>query len=380
MENQSCLVVGRPGVGKSTYIENAVFDAIEERGRAIFVIDPHGETVMRIADALPRRLIKHTAIIDPSERGYAVGFNPLRVPVPLQMSGYQSIWEDSWGPQLNYLLKYALLALYEHPTATLADVVPLFTDPIRRAGILEHVRNPNTLRFWTRTFPREYAKSRKEPYLSVINKIDAIASDDNLPRILCQKHPKLDLREVLANKGIVLVNLAHDITGDDGTAILGSIFTSSLRAAVLEINGPLIKAHKAPHKAALFADEFSMYGMSPYAKILTQLRKYGLNRVVIGTQYVAQIPPPLRTAILATVAHKVIFNVEPEDAELLARSYDRSTPGASQFNITNITELAPFEAYISGVKENMPQFAPLYGTGKLEDVLERSRRRFARKI
>ena len=115
MENLSALIAGKPGQGKSTAIENAVFDEIEKRDRTIFVIDPHGETTHRIADCIPRRLIKKTVYIDPAEE-HVVGFNPLTTTVEHQIANYKAIWknsiEDSWGPQLEYLLRFALLVLY----------------------------------------------------------------------------------------------------------------------------------------------------------------------------------------------------------------------------------------------------------------------------
>lgn len=246
--------------------------------------------------------------------------------------------------------------------------------------MLEKVRSHNTLHFWRTTFPREYEKSRKEPYLPIINKIDTITTDANVRRILCQRHPKLDLKDAILNKRIVLVNLATAVTGDEGTAIIGALFTTALRAAVLEVNGPLVKAQKPPHKLALFADEFPLYGTSIYAKILAQLRKYGMNQVVIATQFLAQIPPELRAAILGTVSKTVAFNVTLDNAEIIAGSFNRATPGSSAFDPTNITQLAPFEAYENGVKARMPPFTAPYGTGKLQDVQEYSRRRFARPL
>src|SRR5262245_53668976 len=100
MENLNCFVAGIPGSGKSTFFENAIFDEIEKRERAIFVIDPHAEMTNRIADAIPRSYIKRTGLIDPADPDFAVGFNPLTLPVHILVDAFHSIWSESWGPQL----------------------------------------------------------------------------------------------------------------------------------------------------------------------------------------------------------------------------------------------------------------------------------------
>ena len=180
MENSHTYVVGKSGMGKSTFLENAIFDEIEN-DRAVFFIDPHGESAQRIADALPRSLIHRSVYIDLSDYHY-VGFNPLVNPLHVH-TGLKSLWIDNWGPQSDYLLKYALLAVAEYG-GTLADIIPMFTDAIHRNKVLATVRTTTVLKFWTKTF-REYERSKKEPYLPLINKIDAI-NTSVIRHVLCQ--------------------------------------------------------------------------------------------------------------------------------------------------------------------------------------------------
>jgi hypothetical protein len=375
MDNLNTLVAGKPGMGKSTFIENDLFDEIAKGDRAIFLIDPHGEMVARIADTLPRRLIKRTVIIDPSHEA-PVGFDPLRIPVEDIIAACKSIWADSWGPQLNYLLKYALMLLAENPGTTLDDLIRIYFDKYYRATLLERVKNPKTRRFWTETYRERFEQSRKEPDLPVINKIDTIATSA-IARVLCQKSPKFDFRDALREKHVVLINLNNPHVGDEATAILGAFCTAAIRHAVLELNTPLILAGKQPHLAALYADEFPMYGTSLYAKMLAQMRKFGLNKIVLAAQYVAQLDETLRPAILSTTTRKVIFNLEHDDAKALSSAYNRPN---QLFNPAAITELEPYQALVNGSQTAMPPFVPPYGTGKFNDVLERSRRAFGRRF
>lgn len=375
MDNLNCFVAGIPGSGKSTFFENEIFADIQKRERAVFVIDPHGEMTRRIADSLPRSAIKRTVVIDAADDDYAVGFDPLRLPVHILIDALRSIWEDSWGPQLEYLLKMALKALSEYPGATLRDLIPLYSDRAHQAKVLEHITNPDVRHFWKHTFPREFAQSRKEPTLPVINKIDTIINT-SLTRILCQKTPKLEFKAALEGRYVVLVNLNKPRIGSEASAILGALTSAAIYSAVLELNEPRLRTDQSLFLASLFADEFRTYGTSLYKDILTEPRKFGLNKVYIATQYMPEHEKDLNKAILGTVARRVIFRVDHADAVILSQAYNTDMQTFTRM----IANLPPFQALDDGELRQMPPFIPPFGSGKLSDVLLTSRRRFGRKL
>lgn len=364
MDNQHSYVCGKSGMGKSTFLLNEVFREIARRDRALVFIDPHGETALALLDALPRSLIKQTVYIDASDRTHAVGFNPIRNPLHC-LSGLKSIWIDSWGPRMEWLLLNALLLLGDNPGMTFQQLPPLFYDARHRDKLLRNTRNAAVLKFWREEFPRKYESSKDNPDSPILNKIGQL-NTSSISRILCQHSPKFDFRDALSERRIVVCNLHIPTIGDEAAAILGSLLTTTLRDALLT----------APAPCTLFADEFQKYGTTIYAAMLSEMRKFGL-RMVLAHQYVSQIDERLQKAILGNVRQKVIFNVDYEDAEVLARSYNRLT---QEFNPAAITELEPYEAYVNGVLTRMPAFVPPFGTGKAKDVMERSRRGFARSL
>lgn len=363
MENRHEYIVGKSGQGKTTLLLNKVFDEIQNRDRAIFFIDPHGEAALQLLDTLPRSAFRRTCYIDCSDTEYAVGFNPLLNPLHC-LSGLKSIWSESWGPRMEWLLLNGLLTLHANPGTTFKDLPKLYYDRAFREQLLEGA-SPDVRRFWRKEYPQKYEKSKDNPDSPILNKIGQINAS-SISRVLCQTTPKLDLSQALQEHYIVVLNLHTPSIGNEAAAILGALFTTTLRAALL----------RSPAPCTLFADEFQKYGTSIYAEMLSEMRKFGL-RMVLAHQYISQIDVKLQAAILGNVAHKTIFNVDYDDAVVLSKGYNRIT---QNFNPAAITELEPYEAYVDGTRTFLPAFEPPFGIGKLNDVAKTSRLFFARRL
>jgi hypothetical protein len=363
MENLHQYICGKSGSGKSTYLKNQILDEIEARDHAVFFIDPHGHDALDLLDAIPPDLTEKTCYIDLSDAEYAVGFNPLIKPAHT-LSGLKSIWIDSWGPRMEWLLLNGLLVLAENPPATLEDLTPLYFDPVHREKLLRSVAKPATHKFWTKEFPLKYEKSRDNPDSPILNKIGQLLTSD-ISRNLCQKSPKFNFREALAENYIAIVNLSKPTIGDEAAAIFGSLFTTTLRTTLLE----------HPAACSLYADEFQTYGTSLFASMLSEMRKFGL-KMVLAHQFISQIDEKLQKAILGNVSHKVIFNVDYDDAVVLSKAYNRLV---QDFNPSVLTDLPPYSALIDGHVQQLPTFDPAR-RGRLDTIIERSHRRFGRRL
>jgi hypothetical protein len=101
-----------------------------------------------------------------------------------------------------------------YPAATLRDLIPLFFHRAHREKVLARVTNPDTRRFWTKDYPAVFEASRKEPALSLVNKIDTIVSSP-IARFLCQQSPRIDFKDTLQRRGIILLNLHIPSIGDE---------------------------------------------------------------------------------------------------------------------------------------------------------------------
>src|ERR1019366_4539367 len=147
--------IGKTGVGKSTLLENMAISDIE-KGKGLCLIDPHGDIAEDILNYIPVDRIKDVIYFNPSDIAHSIGFNPLRsvhsdhqhLIASGLISTFKKIWADSWGPRMEYILRFALLTLLEYRQATLLDIQPLLTDIPFRNKVLTYATNLHIISFW----------------------------------------------------------------------------------------------------------------------------------------------------------------------------------------------------------------------------------------
>lgn len=361
MDNTHAYVIGRSGFGKSTLLKNEIFMEIQNADRAVFFIDPHGRDALDLIDAIPSQHHRRLCYIDVSDTQYAVGFRPLLEPQH-GITTFKDIWHESWGPRLEWWL-FNGLALILEAGVTLLTLPLLYYDRRTRLKLLENVGKKSTREFWLREYPSYNERQQQEGMSPILNKVGQLLASD-ISRHLVQKHPKLDLRQAITDKMIVVLNLSKGTIGDEAAHILGSVFTTTLRQAAMDVRLPV----------SLFADEFQNYGTSIFVSLLSEMRKFGL-RLILAHQFADQIEPRLLSAILGNVKDIYVFNVGHASAVLLAPQFNRDQ---QPFNPSALTTTPPYSALLNGIEIALPPFdAP---KGSLTKLLEQSRRRYGRKL
>ena len=109
-------------MGKSTLLENMIFDDIA-KGRGVGIIDPHGDLADKILEFIPKTRTNDVIVFNPSDVKHPVAFNLFenvsRELAPVVAGGFVNIFkrmfEDSWGPRLEYILRNTVLTLLEVP-------------------------------------------------------------------------------------------------------------------------------------------------------------------------------------------------------------------------------------------------------------------------
>ncbi len=233
-------MVGKTGTGKSTLLETLIRQDIAA-GRGCALLDPHGDVVERLASTLPPDRAEDLIYFNVPDHKLSLGFNPLAGVPPkgkaLAASGileaFKKIWADSWGPRLEHILRHALLVLIEQPHATLADVLRLFDDPDYRKRAAERVANAQVRRFWLSEFERYPARLRADAISPIQNKVGAFLANPTLGRLLTAEANTVDLRQVMDDGRILLVNLAKGRLGEDTASLLGALLVSMIGVAAL---------------------------------------------------------------------------------------------------------------------------------------------------
>jgi len=344
-------VIGKTGVGKSTLLETLIRHDLKA-GHGLALLDPHGDLVDRVRAQVPLERQAELIYFNVSDSAHALAFNPLQnVPAsrrPLAASGmlnvFKRLWEDSWGPRLEHILRNALLALLDQPQATLADILRLLDDQSFRKAVAAKIQSPQVRNFWLKEYEGYPARFRAEAVAPVQNKVGAFLADPVLNRILTQHKSSFRLRDVIDQQKILLVNLAKGIIGEDTASLLGSLIVARFGLAAMS------RADMTEERRRdffLYVDEFHNFMTLSLAEMLSELRKYRLN-LVLAHQYLAQLTPQMREAIFGNVGTIISFRIGALDAELVAKEF---YPEISEADLTNLPN---YQIYLKLMIDGVP--------------------------
>lgn len=352
---QHLYVIGQTGTGKSTLLE-ALMRQDLVNGAGFALIDPHGDLAERVVARCPpgrRSGLTYWNVPDPS---ITVTFNPLAASLPatriLAASGvlevFKKLWLDSWGPRLEHLLRYALLALVEIPGATLADLLRLLEDDGFRRDAAQKVGNPQVRRFWLEDYGYYFpARRRAEALAPVQNKVGSFLAHPRLRQILCEGSESTDLRRLMDTGGVLVVNLSKGRLGEDATALFGALLVSTLARLGLERAD---QPEDARPDFAVYCDELQIFTTLSVANMLAELRKYGVH-LIVAHQYLAQLEPDVLHAILGNVGTLIAFRVGPSDVKVLAAMLDADIEPADLMRLPN------HHVYVRLMVDGMPRQA-----------------------
>jgi len=317
-------IIGKTGTGKSTLIENlAVSDIMSGNGLAL--IDPHGDLAENILHFIPKRRINDVIYFNPADLDYPIAFNPLEnVPSDFHhlvtsglISTFKKIWADFWGPRLEHILRHSILTLLERPGSTLLELPRLLTDKEFRKKVLEKITHQQVKDFWLFEFDKYSAWLRSEAISPILNKIGQFLISIPLRNIVGQKENTFDLRKVMDERKVLIVNLAKGKIGEDNCALLGAMIVTQIQLAALG-RSDLPEDKREPFY--FYVDEIHNFLTLSFADILSEARKYGLN-LILAHQYIEQLDEKIRAAIFGNVGTIVSFRIGAEDAKYIAKEF-----------------------------------------------------------
>jgi len=316
-------VIGKTGMGKSTLLENMAIQDLRN-GEGFAFIDPHGGTADRLLDYIPENRIKDVVYFAPFDLEHPIAFNVMEdvgydrrhLVVSGLMATFKKIWEDAWSARMEYILTNTILALLEYPGATLLGVNRMYTDKEYRKKVIDNVKDPVVKDFWTKEFANYGDRYTQEATPAIQNKVGQFTGNPLIRNIIGQPKSSFDIREMMDQKKILIINLSKGLVGETNMRLLGSMLTTRLfLAAMSRANLPAGELAKLPH-FYFYVDEFQNFANETFAEILSESRKYKLN-LVIAHQYIEQMEEEVRDAVFGNVGTTVAFRVGPFDAEVL---------------------------------------------------------------
>ncbi len=321
---QHLYVIGKSGTGKSTLLENMAISDMR-RGNGLCVIDPHSDIAEDLLKYVPATREADLVYFNATEYENPIAFNPLSGILPKYhslvaaglISTFKKIWIDSWGPRMEYILRFSLLTLLKIPHSTLLDIQPLLTNREVRAAAMNAITDEIILGFWHNEFDKYSPTLRAEAVSPILNKLGLFNTNSVLRNIVGQKESSFRFRQVIDSGKILIVNLSKGQIGEDASSLLGAIIINSLQLAALHrANQP--ESSRKPFY--LYIDECHSFVTLSFANILSEARKYGLS-LFLAHQYIEQMDERVRAAIFGNVGTFISFRVGASDAEVLAKEF-----------------------------------------------------------
>ena len=377
-------IIGQTGAGKSGLLELlALSDVYYNQGYCI--IDPHGDFAIDNLKFVPKSRIKDVVYFNPADTAYPVAFNPLEITDPARKPNICSevigvlkrMFGDSWGPRLEHILRYTLLALLDRPEATLLDISRMLTDKDFRKETLDYCKDVTVLQFWKHEFGQWNEKQVNESIAPVLNKVGAFTANPIIRNIIGQPKSSFDIRKIMDEGKILVVNLSKGLIGEDNAGILGSFLVTKVQLAAMSRSDiPDVKDRRPFY---LYVDEFQNFATDSFSVILSEARKYGLN-LTVANQYVAQMTDSVRDAVFGNVGTTISFRVSADDAPVLVKQFEPTFATSDLLQLNNRHFV--ISMIING--EKVPAFSattlsiPSSPEDNFDEIIRWSREHFAR--
>ena len=376
-------VVGSTGMGKSEFLKTMTIQDIEA-GHGIAFIDPHGDPVVDLLDFIPEERIKDVVYIDPGDLAFPVAFNVMesvdfdyRHLIAAGLLGvFKKIWVDAWSARMEYILNNTILALLEFPGSTLLGINKMLASKEYRKKVVANVKDPIVKAFWVDEFAKYADKFATEATAAIQNKIGQFISNNLIRNIIGQPKSTLDIRKIMDEGKILLVNISRGRIGEDASRLLGALLVTKIQlAAMSRVDIP----EPERRDFFLYVDEFQHFATESFANILSEARKFHLG-LIMAHQYIKQMEEPVRDAVFGNVGTIISFRVGAEDAEFLEKWF------APDFMMADIVNLGQQSIYlklmINGISSRGFSASTLQRFSKPEitfrdDIIAASRKTYA---
>lgn len=325
-------VVGKTGMGKSSLLENMAIQDIQN-GHGMAFIDPHGEAAQKLLDYVPQSRVNDVVYFNPSDLDYPLAFNVMENVAPeyrhLVASGlmgvFKKIWPDVWSARMEYILNNSILALLEYPNATLLGVNRMMSDTDFRSKVVEKITDPIIKSFWVNEFAKYNQRYESEATAAIQNKIGQFISNPLVRNIIGQVKTDVDMRKIMDEKKILIVNISKGLVGEDNSRLLGALVITKLQlAAMSRVDIP----EEQRCDFYLYVDEFQNFATDAFVNILSEARKYRLN-LTLANQYLGQLEEmtsggkssKVKDAVFGNIGTIIAFRVGAEDGEFLEKEF-----------------------------------------------------------
>ncbi|MBR2588817.1 ATP-binding protein [Candidatus Saccharibacteria bacterium] len=350
-------IIGATGMGKSVLLKNIAYQDMMS-GRGFAFIDPHGDVTEELLSMVPEDRIDDVTYFDPGDIEHPIGMNMFEWETEDQkdfivqegINMLQSLYDPGnqgfFGPRGQHMFRNAALLLMSDPAgATFIDIPRCFIDPEFVKSKLKYVTDKSVYDYWTKEFPAsQKSNDAGEVITWFASKWGPFISNTMMKNILGQTHSGFDIRDIMDNKKILLVNLSKGKMGEINSKLLGMIFVMKFQtAAMSRVDTP----EDMRNDFCLFVDEFQNFATESFESILSEARKFRLN-LIVANQFMTQLTDKIREGLLGNVGTVICGRIGVTDAEIMEKVF---TP---TFNAEDLHNQPNFHAISTVMMFDMP--------------------------
>lgn len=322
-------IIGQTGMGKSKLLENLAFQDIMD-GRGFAFIDPHGDSVEELLGMIPRERIDDVIYFNPGDTDNPLGFNMFEAKTDAEMdfiigetnSMLKSLYDPGntgvVGPRMENIVRNAALLLMSSPEGgTFMDIPKVLIDPEFTKPKIKYLRNQRAIDFWTKEWPASQKSNDAGDLVSWVVSKWAPFENELLNNILGQTKSSFNIRQIMDEQKILLVNLSKGKMGEGAAKLLGMVFVMKFQAAAMSrVDTP----EDERKDFCLYVDEFQNFATESFESILSEARKFRLN-LVLANQFMTQLTDKIKGAVMGNVPTKLVGRIGIDDAEILQKAF-----------------------------------------------------------
>ncbi|MEK7567123.1 MAG: type IV secretion system DNA-binding domain-containing protein [Patescibacteria group bacterium] len=376
-------IIGKSGVGKSKMLELMLRQDIQY-GHGLCLIDPHGDVIEDVLKFIPEERVEDTVLVDPSDTGWPISFNPLQNVNPeLKHQVAQGLIEvmekqfgANWTPRLEHVFRFTVLALLDFPRATMRGMISMLTDRKYRQKVIDYIEDEMVKRFWAIEFADWSEKFDTEAIIPLVNKLGQFLANPYLRYVFGQNENKVDLEKIMNDKKILLINLSKGKLGEENSSFFGAMFITKIKQAGMS---RAAVPEESREDFYLYVDEFHNLVTATFVNIFSEARKYGIS-LTVAHQFFGQLIPHVRESVIGNVGTMVIFRVGGDDAAKLEaemtpvfKAKDMVNLGTQQFYIKMTIDGDTYDPFSAETLKILP---PLHESFK-DRIVEFSRGTYA---
>lgn len=352
-------MIGQTGTGKSGLLENLAFQDMMD-GKGFAFIDPHGDSAEKLLGLVPKERVEDVIYFSPGDMESPIGLNLfefetadqrdflIQEAIAMLYRLYDPGHTGIIGPRFESWFRNAALTVMSDPAgSSFLDVQQVFVDQAFADEKIRHLTDRTVLDFWNKEMAQTSDSSKSEMLGWFASKFGAFLTNEMMRNIIGQTKSGFNLRDIMDNKKILLVNLSKGRTGELNSQLLGMIFVMKFQAAAM---GRAMMPEDEREDFALYVDEFQNFATDSFQTILSEARKYRLN-LVLANQFMTQLTDNIREAILGNIGTVISGRIGITDAEILQKKF------MPTFDAEDLTKLPNYQTITSVMINGVPSAA-----------------------